>query len=157
MTCLRLGANECDDGIDNDSDGLIDLADAQCVEVAGASETTNVCVPTDPDLFAYWKFDETTAGTDAADATGNGNVGSVSGPGPPNNLPRPHENLPPAISYENVRSLDFDRNDDFVKTSVGVGGDYTIAFWLHPNSSDTWGTLFSNPNSTVGAVVLQGG
>ena len=62
---------ECDDGIDNDSDTLIDFpADSRCIASWGTSEGSGL----EPYVVGAWGFEES-VGTLVADASGNGNDG----------------------------------------------------------------------------------
>jgi RHS repeat-associated protein len=75
-------------------------------------------------LVAYWAFDEG-SGTTAADQTGNGNVGTLQGPG--------------WAAGHTGGGLNFDGIDDYVSvvrtTSVSaVADDFTLAFWVSPRS-----------------------
>jgi hypothetical protein len=69
------------------------------------------------DLFAYWKFDET-SGTTAADSSGNGNTLNVS-----------YTSFVPA-KINNGLELDAVGYPQF--PSFGETGDITIAFWAKP-------------------------
>lgn len=56
----------------------------------------------DNSLLAYWKLDETTAGSTAVDSSGNGYNGI------PHNSPSPSTDVPSTISFTDPRSLSFD-------------------------------------------------
>lgn len=81
---------------------------------------------------AYWKLDETVAGT-AADSTGNGYTGTGTGAAGTNNRPQPTTTVAP-LSFTNVRAWGFDGTDDYV--SVVNGGSLngvstgTISLWV---------------------------
>src|SRR5579863_6803166 len=55
----------------------------------------------DGNLLAYWKFDETTAGSTVVDSSGNGYNGT------PHNSPAPSTDVPSTITFSDPESLRF--------------------------------------------------
>jgi hypothetical protein len=55
----------------------------------------------DGNLLTYWKLDETTAGSTVIDSSGNGFNGT------PHNSPQPSTDVPPAITFSDPESLNF--------------------------------------------------
>ncbi|MFH1228576.1 MAG: LamG-like jellyroll fold domain-containing protein [Planctomycetota bacterium] len=83
-----------------------------------------------PGCVAWWKFDET-SGTTAADASGNGNNGTVYGP------------------TWSGGALSFDGADDYVNMgnapSLSPGsGDYTVGAWFKTNATTAPMTIFNH-------------
>jgi len=89
---------------------------------------TSVAKAADPDLAAYWKFDET-SGETAFDSTGNGNDGAFVGD-------------PKWIPGKLGGALEFD-GDDYLNCGNGpslqIQDEITIAFWFKVEAfSNTW-------------------
>lgn len=115
---------ECADGVDNDSDGFVDLADSGCDD-ANDNDETNPAVP--DDTVAYWKLDET-SGTSAADSSVNTNTGTLL-------------NSPSWVTGKTNNGLSFDGADDAVDVNSDASIDSlfssggTIAAWVYPDSA----------------------
>jgi hypothetical protein len=89
--------------------------------------------PAIPDLAAYWKLDEATAGARAADATGNGNNAA------PANAPLPA--LPaPGLAFANPHSLSFNTSGGTINQCALITtaprltfvGAITMSAWIKP-------------------------
>lgn len=77
-------------------------------------------------LIAYWKFDETSGATIAADSSGNGNHGAL------NSMDPASDWVPGRVG----NALDFDGSDDRVEVlasaSINDLGNRTVCFWSYP-------------------------
>ncbi|MDB4977853.1 MAG: hypothetical protein JWM56_39, partial [Candidatus Peribacteria bacterium] len=84
-------------------------------------------------LNAYWKLDETSAGT-FLNSSGETNTGTGNGSGGANNTPQPSVSVPAAISFPDARSLSFDGTDDYVSMSANpfTADNFTISLWVNP-------------------------
>ena len=157
LDASEFGEVECDDGIDNDTDGLIDFPnDPECILPVSIDESVLSCVETDPTLLARWKLDEEIAGSVVADSSPRGNDGFPAGGGGGNNLPQPSTNTSEAITFPNEGSLDFDGSDDRIDVSVPLPDAYTISLWIHPEQfSDSWGSLLVQFDGLLGLYFYQ--
>lgn len=82
-------------------------------------------------LEAYWKFDETSAGTFYNSSGDIGATGTGSGVGGTNNTPQPSTDVPTAISsFSNPRSISFDGTDDRLSVGAFTPSTRAISFWL---------------------------
>lgn len=93
-------------------------------------------------LMAHWKFDET-AGATLADATGNGNTGTISGavtlvPGRSGNAAN-FDGVSSSVSVVNQAAL------------TGITNNFTVAFWAKPEA-----THLVPPESTLGTGGISG-
>jgi hypothetical protein len=84
----------------------------------------------DPNLIAQWKFNDG-SGTSAADATGNGNTGTLQadttwGTGPNSNGDTVYDGTGDYVIVANEENFDFDRGDAF-----------SVTAWIKPHSSST--------------------
>jgi hypothetical protein len=83
----------------------------------------------DPNLVGWWKLNDG-SGTSAADATGNGNTGTLAnttwGTGPNSNGDAVFDGTGDLITIANESNFDFERTDAF-----------SITFWMKGNSSAT--------------------
>ncbi len=98
---------------------------------------TSVAKAADPDLVAYWKFDEG-SGTTAVDSTGNGNDGIFVGD-------------PKWVPGKLGGALEFD-GDDYLNCgndpSLEIRDQITIAFWFQVEAfQNTWEAFFSKGDS----------
>gem|GEM_PF-6157098 len=76
----------------------------------------------DPNLVAWWKFDET-SGSSAADSSGNGNTGTLNG-------------SPQWTTGHIDGAIALDGADDYVDGfSVNIGGVWSITAWAKPLAS----------------------
>lgn len=71
---------------------------------------------------AHWKFDETIAGSDAQDSAGENDA-------TPTNDPVPSATTPPAIDFENTRSIQLDGSQYFTLDRP-VENDFSICSWI---------------------------
>jgi hypothetical protein len=102
---------------------------------------TSVAKAADPDLAAYWKFDET-SGTTAFDSTGNGNDGIFVGE-------------PKWVPGRLGGALEFD-GDDYLNCGNGpslqIQDEITIAFWFKVDAfSNTWEAFMAKSDSAYRA------
>jgi len=102
---------------------------------------TSVAKAADPDLAAYWKFDET-SGTTAFDSTGNGNDGIFVGD-------------PKWVPGRLGGALEFD-GDDYLNCGNGpslqIQDEITIAFWFKVDAfSNTWEAFMAKSDSAYRA------
>jgi hypothetical protein len=92
----------------------------------------------DPDLVAWWQFDEG-SGTTATDASGHGNDGTLT-------------NNPIWSTGQIGGALDFD-GDDYVEaaydTSLDITGPITISAWVYPRVSGTDMVFLQNSDQYV--------
>ncbi len=112
-------------------------------------------------LVAYWKFDETSAGT-FADSSGSGYVATGIGAGGGNNTPQPTTTLPSAINFTNPRALSFDGTDDYLDLPNGFrsfSGGMTVAVWARPTASSNWARFidFGNGDANNNILFARGG
>ena len=89
---------------------------------------THAATSTDS-LVGYWKLDET-SGTSAADASGDGNTGTLT------NGPTISTDVPSTISFLNPRSLSFDGVNDYVSAGSASALDvaasaFSISVWVN--------------------------
>lgn len=101
---------------DLDASGTVDIVD---FSVLAENWLNSDNIPIDPNLAAYWKFDEG-IGNIAVDSSGNGNDGTITGAG--------------WITGVLGGALSFDSNDSvFVPDIPGIEfstGSFTIALWV---------------------------
>ncbi len=81
-------------------------------------------------LSAYWKFDETSAGTFANSSGDTGATATGAGSSGTNNTPQPSTDVPSAISFTDARSIGLDGTDDSLSFGSFTPQARTIAFWL---------------------------
>ena len=120
-------AEICDDGIDNDGDGLIDCEDSDC------DSNTN-CEPCEAPqslsngLMAYFPFD-----SDGTDFSGNGNHATSQG------MPLFEEGLQNNAVY-------LDGDDDYfdVGNDLNFSNTFTVAAWIKwQNAGHNWQTILA--------------
>lgn len=97
----------------------------------------------DPDLEGWWKLNDG-SGTSAADATGNGNTGTITGnptwgTGPNSNGDLVFDGTGDLVTIANEANFDFETNTLF-----------SITFWLKVNSSASGVDLLYSKNSAIG-------
>ena len=127
------------------------------VVLNGSSDTTATITPTlnelhieDPTedgLVGYWKLDECQGDT-AADSSGTGNNGTLSGP--------PiwtGSSLPTAIKFDNPCALDFDAADRDVEipddNTLDLGDEFTLAGWaMFDDFDETYMFLIAKDGET---------
>jgi hypothetical protein len=93
-------------------------------------------------LVAYWKFDETSAGS-FTDASGYGYTGTGTGAGGSNNTPQPNTSVP-TVNFADARSLSFDGTDDYVSTAYtsAIGtSEFSYAAWVKTSTAATIGSI----------------
>jgi hypothetical protein len=78
------------------------------------------------ELVAHWAFDETTAGSTAADSVGTNDA-------VPTGSPQPSTDVPP-VSFPDARSLSFD-GTNYVTYLNPVSTDFTICAWVKTTST----------------------
>lgn len=92
--------------------------------VAGGCE-----VPRQP--IAYWKFDETGIGANAADSSGNGFTATANGFGSPYG---PSTTLP-TVTFSDPRSLRFDASNDYLTVTttslLNLSSIFTFTAWIY--------------------------
>jgi concanavalin A-like lectin/glucanase superfamily protein len=116
-------------------------SDSDVVVVVGAGESCPECITPeepDPDLVAWWRFEETTG--DAADASGHGNDAGV-----PGAVARGE----PGVQGDGVV---LPGNADLVApdaASLDVAGDFTIEAWIRPD------VLSGNCGTSGNAIVSK--
>ncbi len=133
-----------------------------CDGVSWVGVAGGVGLPVDPPpptmpssgLVAYWKFDETTGSTTAADSSGNGITGTLT-------------NMDPATDWVTGRvgnALDFDGSNDrvsFVSNALlNNMADRTVCMWTYPrNPYSGWNAVMSkyDPGYGVGWDVYLSG
>lgn len=99
--------------------------------------------PANDSLRGYWKFDETTQGSTAADSSGDGHsaspFGTSGGPNPTTQKP--------TTSFPNSRAYDFNGTNQYLEiqnSSDFNDSTYTVAFWARfDNINSTHQTLVS--------------
>lgn len=98
--------------------------------VLGMAVTIQVYAATETDsLEAYWKFDETSQGSDAADSSGDSHTGLPFGTGGGPNF----EEAAPSTSFPNTRSAEFNGTDQFLVVPDHAELNtttFTIAMWV---------------------------
>ena len=109
-------------------------------------------------LLAHFRFDETEAGTEAQDASGNGHHGTPSA-----NPPTPSLTVPP-VGFANPRSLDFDGVEQLIDlgnpASLDVSGNVTLAAWIRPLAIDGYRSIVahgfrSEPNGELSIRIYE--
>ncbi len=105
-------------------------------------------------LVAYWKMDETVAGSALADASGNSHV-SVSVVGPP----QPSTDRPEPIRFFNTGSLLFNGSSNYVDLGTWLNGTYqsfTISFWVKPAATQvSYANIFDNNRSGGNNIAIE--
>ncbi|WP_049629128.1 tandem-95 repeat protein [Cellvibrio sp. pealriver] len=114
------------------------------------------------DLVAYWKFDETVAGTQAADSSGTGYPGTPTGAGGAQNMPQPNTTIKAPTDFPNAASLYFDGDDDYLDLPDGFADfrtGMTITLWAHPTELKEWGRFFDfgNGASSDNIIIARNG
>jgi hypothetical protein len=95
--------------------------------------------------IAYYRFEET-SGTEAADSSGNGNVGEYrNGPA-----------LAQAGAEQLGRAVRFDGIDDFVSTPRSVAGSFTLELWVNTTANSLGGGQAFEGNGLVWSDVGGG-
>jgi hypothetical protein len=101
-------------------------------------------------LVGYWNFDEG-SGTTAADSSGNGNIGTLSG-----------STLPTWVSGKIGQALHFDGSSSYVTTSgtpqtLNFSGPFTISVWekADANTAGMWVSKQSGGGSTGSGFSLS--
>ncbi len=114
-------------------------------------------------LVGHFKLDETatTSGATVVDSSSVPTNGTPLGAGGANNLPQPSVDVPPAITFTNLRSLSFDGTDDYVSINGianKVTSNLTISYWVKApaiyTSASRKGAPFIINSSTGGNVLL---
>jgi hypothetical protein len=130
-------------------------------------------------LVGYWKFDDGTGTTVAADSSGYGNNGTWNGSGGGSNTSPNWVSGTPYLQYTNPYSLDFDGTDDYVKksgitlsdtsgtmavwakydTAPASGGSYVIAggFSAAPNNNNeqVYVGIYNNSGTVYASLVIR--
>lgn len=109
-------------------------------------------------LFAYWKFDETVAGSTVVDSSGNGYNGTPEGPGGTQNLPQPSTDIAP-VEFTDLRSLQFDGNDDYVDLpdwGIDMSGGFSISVWGKPTAVKNWARFIDFGNGPSNNNIVFG-
>lgn len=109
------------------------------------------------DLVAYWKFDETVAGTQAADSSGTGYPGTPIGAGGAQNMPQPSTTVKAPTDFPNAASLYFDGDDDYLDLPDGFADfrtGMTITLWAHPTESKEWARFFDFGNGIASDNII---
>lgn len=101
----------CDDGIDNDGDGLIDCFDPDC---GSPCDTCDATGSLSMDLIAYFPFD-----IDGTDLSGNGNHGTPTG-------------MPSFEAGIQNNSVLMDGDDDYFSlgNDLNLNDTFTVATWI---------------------------
>ena len=105
-------------------------------------------------IVSYWKLDETTtvAGATIVDSA-DSNTGTPAGAAGSQNLPQPSTDVPGAILFSDLRSLNFDGTDDKVTsadTNLPTGnGARSWSAWIKTTSAARQGVLsYGTPTSS---------
>ncbi len=102
---------------------VVAAKDAVGNESANSNEANAIPIDQDLTLVSHWKFDEG-SGMSTADASGNGNHGTISG-----------------TSWTTGKignALSFDGVNDYVTASAITPGQLTVSAWININSTATW-------------------
>lgn len=132
---------------------------ALALALAGCGETTITITEPEPDapsdvdlergLLLYLPFDETAAGTIAADASGHGHDGAPSA-----DPPVPSLSLPP-VGFPNARSLSFDGVGQLVELgnpeTLDITGGITVSAWIRPLADDGYRNVVAHGFRSVPA------
>jgi len=126
-----------------------------------AGETVNdVLLTSNDSLIGYWKLDETAAApVSSTDSSVNTNTGTGSGGlGNNTNGPAPNVDVTP-VNFANVRSLNYDGNDDELNLGSAATlddiGAQTQSIWMKPNTGSS-GYLFSKRDAGCVGITRLG-
>ncbi|MDQ2903302.1 MAG: DUF5127 domain-containing protein [Chloroflexota bacterium] len=118
---------------------------AGALEALLTQQGTALAAPADitSGLVGYWKLDEG-SGTNAADSSGNGNNGTLSG-GPAWTTGK----IGTALSFNGGTGVDIHRS------VLNTSGSYSVAAWVQLTNIGNWSTAVSQDGTTISGFFLQ--
>ena len=146
---IQQAGEECDDADNDDTDACVECLNAECGDTYiwytdggteqcddgnsdngdGCDENCAIELSPDPspsDYIAYWKLDELNISADAADSSGNGEIGT------PENGAGVNAGDTASLNFANAASRDFDGVDDYVDFNDNAAlfpSEMTVSFW----------------------------
>jgi hypothetical protein len=125
----------------------------------GCGDSTLDLFNTDLGLLAHWAFDESQAGSTAADSSGFGLHATPSA-----NPPTPTRDVPP-VQFSDPYSLSFNGQDQWIDIGnpplLNAGGQVSIAAWVRPANIDGYHNIVAHgwrmdPNHDVALRINSG-